>query len=415
MEIVGVSRRLLDNDGPDAVTMRRVADELGIQAPSLYKHFPNKAALELALIEEALVEIGEVSHSTIQLAAPDRCLGALLDAYRSYSLSHPHLYRLATSGHLAREGLSPGLEEWAGNPWYVVTGDAYLAQALWSFAHGMVVLELDDRYLPGSDLSRTWSAGACAFQHRAALGRPASGILLRTRSRAKTTLRPKRGPTGHRSALRSPAERSLAELGRYDGACCPLELVLEKSVAGTGQLTTYLGSAPGVGKTYTMLTEGRRRAGAGERVVVGWVERHGRPGTLAQLDHLEVIEPSTVTYRGHGFEEMDVPQLLAADADLIIVDELAHSFPDGSRERWMDVAELLAGGADVFTTVNVANLISARDYAARLTGAGTVEAVPDDFVRAGEVVLVDMPPDALEAEDRIGPGVLDRPGWRRSV
>ena len=166
-------------------------------------------------------------------------------------------------------------------------------------------------------------------------------------------------------------------------------------MAGTGQLTTYLGSAPGVGKTYTMLTEGRRRAGTGERVVVGWVERHGRPGTLAQLDHLEVIEPSTVTYRGHGFEEMDVPQLLAVDADLIIVDELAHSFPDGSRERWMDVAELLAGGADVFTTVNVANLISARDYAARLTGAGTVEAVPDDFVRAGEVVLVDMPPDAL--------------------
>ncbi len=175
MEIVGVSRRLLDNDGPDAVTMRRVADELGIQAPSLYKHFPNKAALELVLIEEALVEIGEVSHSAIQLAAPDGCLGALLDAYRSYSLSHPHLYRLATSGHLAREGLSPGLEEWAGNPWYVVTGDAYLAQALWSFAHGMVVLELDDRYLPGSDLSRTWSAGACAFQHRAALGRARLG------------------------------------------------------------------------------------------------------------------------------------------------------------------------------------------------------------------------------------------------
>jgi AcrR family transcriptional regulator len=170
-EIVGAARRLLDNDGPEAVTMRRVADELGIQAPSLYKHFPNKAALEMALIEDALVEMGEVSHRTIQLAAPERRLGALLDAYRSYSLSHPHLYRLATSGPLARDGLSPGLEEWAGNPWYVVTGDAYLAQALWSFAHGMVVLELDDRYLPGSDLSRTWSAGACAFQHTAALGR----------------------------------------------------------------------------------------------------------------------------------------------------------------------------------------------------------------------------------------------------
>jgi AcrR family transcriptional regulator len=170
-EIVGVCRRLLEQDGRDAVTMRRVADELGIQAPSLYKHFPNKAALELAIIEDALTEMGEISHAAIQMAEPEGCLAALLGAYRSYSLTHPHLYRLATSGPLVREGLSAGLEEWAGNPWYVVTGDAYLAQALWSFAHGMVVLELDDRYLPGSDLDRTWRSGAQAFEHAAALGR----------------------------------------------------------------------------------------------------------------------------------------------------------------------------------------------------------------------------------------------------
>ena len=170
-EIVSASRRVLEDDGRDAVTMRRVADELGMQAPSLYKHFPNKAALELALVEDALAEIGEVSHAAIRVAGADGCLDALLDAYRFYSLAHPHLYRLATSGPLSREGLSPGLEEWAGNPWYVVTGDAYLAQALWSFAHGMVVLELDDRYLPGSDLDRTWRAGAQAFEHAAARGR----------------------------------------------------------------------------------------------------------------------------------------------------------------------------------------------------------------------------------------------------
>jgi two-component system, OmpR family, sensor histidine kinase KdpD len=175
-------------------------------------------------------------------------------------------------------------------------------------------------------------------------------------------------------------------------------------VGGSGRLTTYLGSAPGVGKTYTMLTEGRRRAGSGERVVVGWVERHDRPDTLAQLADLEMVEPGQVTYRGHDFPEMDVTHILAAEADVVIVDELAHSLPDGSRKRWMDVADLLTSGADVLTTVNIANLLSARDYAARLTGAGIVESVPDEFVRSGEVFLVDMPPDALRR--RIASGLV---------
>jgi two-component system, OmpR family, sensor histidine kinase KdpD len=175
-------------------------------------------------------------------------------------------------------------------------------------------------------------------------------------------------------------------------------------VAGSGQLTTYLGSAPGVGKTYAMLTEGRRRAATGDRVVVGWVERHDRPNTLAQLDGLEVIAPGQVTYRDHDFEEMDMEGALAAHPDVVIVDELAHTLPDGSRKRWMDEANLLASGVDVLTTVNVANLVSARDYAARLTGAGTVESVPDEFVRSGEIVLVDMPPDALRR--RIASGLV---------
>jgi len=175
-------------------------------------------------------------------------------------------------------------------------------------------------------------------------------------------------------------------------------------VAGSGQLTTYLGSAPGVGKTYTMLTEARRRAGNGERVVAGWVERHDRPDTLAQLDDLEVIAPGQVTYRDHDFEEMDMAAVLAAEADVVIVDELAHALPDGSRKRWMDVEDLLASGTDVLTTVNVANLVSARDYAARLTGAGTIESVPDEFVRSGAVVLVDLPPDALRR--RIASGLV---------
>jgi AcrR family transcriptional regulator len=162
-EIVAAARRLLDGEGPDALTMRRIAEELGIQAPSLYKHFSGKAAVELALIEDAMLEVGEASHDAVRRARPDKRIEALLATYRRHAAAHPHLYRLATAGPLAREAMAPGLEEWAGNPWYVVTADPSLAQALWSFAHGMVVLEIDGRFPPGSDLDATWKAGADAF------------------------------------------------------------------------------------------------------------------------------------------------------------------------------------------------------------------------------------------------------------
>ena len=169
-QIIEAARQVLEDEGPDSLTMRRLADELGIQAPSLYKHFPGKAGVELALIEDGLADIGRVSHRAIhQPGAVDR-LNALLNAYRRYSLAHPNLYRLATSGPLSRDHLPPGLEEWAGNPWFVVTGDPSLAQALWSFAHGMVILELDNRYPPGSDLDQTWRTGAATFVRSVNLG-----------------------------------------------------------------------------------------------------------------------------------------------------------------------------------------------------------------------------------------------------
>ncbi len=169
-QIIEAARRLLEEEGPDSLTMRRLADELGIQAPSLYKHFAGKAGVELALIEDGLVDIGQVSHRAIQQPGSESRLDALLTAYHRYSVSHPNLYRLATSGPLPREQLPSGLEEWAGNPWFVVTGDPSLAQALWSFAHGMVILELDDRYPPGSDLDQTWRTGAAAFSRSVNLG-----------------------------------------------------------------------------------------------------------------------------------------------------------------------------------------------------------------------------------------------------
>jgi two-component system sensor histidine kinase KdpD len=169
----------------------------------------------------------------------------------------------------------------------------------------------------------------------------------------------------------------------------------EIAVTDPGRLTTYLGTAPGVGKTFAMLAEGRRRADAGDHVVVGWLEIHDRPDTEAQLGDLPMIAPGRLIYRGHEFFDFDVAGALAVEPDVVIVDELAHSLPDGSRKRWMDAAETLAAGVDVLTSLNVANLVSAREYAARLTGAGVVESVPDEFVRSGEVVMIDLPADAL--------------------
>ncbi len=163
-ETVAASRRVLEAEGPGALTMRRLADELDIRAPSLYKHFSGKAAVELALIADAMFDIGDITHRAIHEPGSESWLMSLLTAYRRYCLARPNLYRLATGGRIPRESLPPGLEEWAGNPWYVVTGDSSLAQALWSFAHGMVILELDDRYPPGSDLDSTWRAGAAAFE-----------------------------------------------------------------------------------------------------------------------------------------------------------------------------------------------------------------------------------------------------------
>jgi AcrR family transcriptional regulator len=162
-EVVGAARSILEQDGPDALTMRAVAASIGIKAPSLYKHFPDKASLEAALIEGALAEMGRALHAAV--AAPGRRgrVAAVLRAYREQGLQHPHLYRLTTAGPLDRSALPPGLEDWAGEPFFLATGEPHRAQALWSFAHGMVVLELDGRFPEGSDLDRTWSAGAAAF------------------------------------------------------------------------------------------------------------------------------------------------------------------------------------------------------------------------------------------------------------
>jgi two-component system sensor histidine kinase KdpD len=166
-------------------------------------------------------------------------------------------------------------------------------------------------------------------------------------------------------------------------------------MGGLGGMRTYLGTAPGVGKTYAMLDEGRRRAERGEHVVVGWVEHHERPGTRAQLGDLQIVSPKKVTYRGCTFADLDLEAVVGTGADLVLIDELAHTTLDGGRKRSEEVAAVRAAGLDVLTTTNVANLGSVRDWVARLTGRRTVEWVADDFVRSADVVLVDVPPEVL--------------------
>jgi two-component system sensor histidine kinase KdpD len=165
-----------------------------------------------------------------------------------------------------------------------------------------------------------------------------------------------------------------------------------------GRLRVYLGAAPGVGKTYAMLSEGRRRFERGTDVVVGLVETHGRLHTEEMTEGLETVPRRELRYRGGVFTEMDVDRVLERRPDVALVDELAHTNVPGSRneKRWQDIEELLAAGIDVVTTVNVQHLESVNDVVTKITGVAQRETVPDSVVRAADQVeLVDMAPEAL--------------------
>ncbi|WP_051469003.1 sensor histidine kinase [Actinomadura oligospora] len=167
---------------------------------------------------------------------------------------------------------------------------------------------------------------------------------------------------------------------------------------GRGRLRVYLGAAPGVGKTFAMLSEGRRRLERGTDVVVGYVETHGRPRTAELLDGMEVVPRRTVEYRGTAFGELDVDAVIARRPRVALVDELAHTNVPGSRnaKRWQDVREILDAGIDVVSTVNIQHLDSVNDVVERITGVPQRETVPDEVVRrADQVELIDMTPDAL--------------------
>ena len=165
-----------------------------------------------------------------------------------------------------------------------------------------------------------------------------------------------------------------------------------------GKLKIFLGSAPGVGKTYAMLQAAQARKQEKVAVVIGIVETHGRAETQALIQGLEVIPRRCVEYRGTHLDEMDLDAIRQRRPQLVLVDELAHTNAPGSRhpKRYLDVEELIAAGIDVYTTVNVQHLESLNDAVAQITGIRVGETLPDRILeQADEVQLIDLPPEEL--------------------
>ncbi|MCW5746254.1 MAG: sensor histidine kinase KdpD [Alphaproteobacteria bacterium] len=165
-----------------------------------------------------------------------------------------------------------------------------------------------------------------------------------------------------------------------------------------GKLKIFLGAAPGVGKTYEMLSAARQRKAEGIDVVVGVAETHGRAETAALIEGLEVVPRRRIEYKGRTLDEMDIDAVLARRPALVLIDELAHTNAPGSRhpKRYLDVLELLGVGIDVYTTLNVQHIESLNDIVARITRIRVRETVPDSIIDAADSVeVIDLTPEDL--------------------
>jgi two-component system, OmpR family, sensor histidine kinase KdpD len=168
---------------------------------------------------------------------------------------------------------------------------------------------------------------------------------------------------------------------------------------GRGMLKIFLGYAPGVGKTYSMLNEANRRLKRGQDIVIGYVENHGREETDKQIGDIQVLPRKKIIYNGVELEELDVEAVLSRHPEIVLIDELAHTNVPGSKnkKRYEDVLEILQQGINVISTLNIQHLESLNDVVLQITGIKVNETIPDKIVQhADEVVVVDIAPETLQ-------------------
>ena len=205
-----------------------------------------------------------------------------------------------------------------------------------------------------------------------------------------------------RDSLTATLNRRQAELSderaNRENRPSPEALLQQVARESRGRLKIFLGAAPGVGKTFEMLTTARLKRDQGVDVIVGVVETHGRKETAALLEGLEVVPRKRIDYKGHLLDEMDIDAILKRRPAIVLVDELAHTNAPGSRhpKRYLDVEELLDAGIDVYATLNIQHLESLNDVVAKITGIRVRESVPDSIIdRADDVEVVDLTPEDL--------------------
>lgn len=178
----------------------------------------------------------------------------------------------------------------------------------------------------------------------------------------------------------------------------PEALLSQAAREGRGRLKIFLGAAPGVGKTWAMLEDGHRKLAEGVDVLAALIETHGRAETQAKLSGLPLLPRTAMIHRGRVLTDLDLDALLARRPQLALIDELAHTNPEGARheKRWQDVEDVLAAGIDVYTTLNIQHIETLNEAVARITGIRVRETVPDGVLDlADEIELIDLPPDEL--------------------